>query len=354
DLCDYYGKCGVYGSCNIDNSPVCGCLKGFEPRVPEEWNQADWSNGCNRTNSLSCRGDGFAKFSNGFLKYSGLKLPDTDKSWFDRTISLEECRILCLKNCSCTAYAPLDISSGARGCLLWFDDLMDMKELNSSLQDVYIRMAKTELGSLEVQKSNKSNTRRKQEAIIISSSLLSFGVLVSCLALVFYKWKTRQQGRNMRRNQETKASVTNDEQHEEDIDLPLFDISTIASATNNFSSDNILGQGGFGLVYKGTLKDGREIAVKRLSENSRQGLQEFKSEVMNVVKLQHRNLVKLLGCCIQAEERMLIYEFMPNKSLDYFIFGLFLSRYFSFDFLFTNNCFLVWVIDLHAHKFHGS
>ncbi|XLU26884.1 hypothetical protein S245_062950, partial [Arachis hypogaea] len=95
---------------------------------------------------------------------------------------------------------------------------------------------------------------------------------------------------------------------------------TLISATNNFSANNILGKGGFEAVYKGVLEDGREIAVKRLSEDSRQGLQEFKSEVMHVVKLQHRNLVRLLGCCIQAEERILVYEFMPNKSLDYFIF----------------------------------
>ncbi|QHN95957.1 G-type lectin S-receptor-like serine/threonine-protein kinase [Arachis hypogaea] len=96
--------------------------------------------------------------------------------------------------------------------------------------------------------------------------------------------------------------------------------ATLISATNNFSANNILGKGGFEAVYKGVLEDGREIAVKRLSEDSRQGLQEFKSEVMHVVKLQHRNLVRLLGCCIQAEERILVYEFMPNKSLDYFIF----------------------------------
>ncbi|RYQ96965.1 hypothetical protein Ahy_B08g092923 isoform C [Arachis hypogaea] len=97
---------------------------------------------------------------------------------------------------------------------------------------------------------------------------------------------------------------------------------TITSATSNFSSDNILGTGGFGSVYKGILEDGQEIAVKRLSQNSSQGLQEFKNEVMHIAKLQHRNLVKLLGCCIQAGERMLIYEFMHNKSLDFFIFGL--------------------------------
>lgn len=123
------------------------------------------------------------------------------------------------------------------------------------------------------------------------------------------------------------TSVTDyvEESAVEDLELPYFDMVTISAATNHFASDNKIGQGGFGTVYKGVLPDGQEIAVKRLSKNSGQGLEEFKNEVILIANLQHRNLVKLLGCCIQGEERMLIYEYLPNKSLDNFLFGLAVS-----------------------------
>ncbi|KAL9315496.1 hypothetical protein ACSQ67_016497 [Phaseolus vulgaris] len=103
-------------------------------------------------------------------------------------------------------------------------------------------------------------------------------------------------------------------------ELLTFNLEKLVTATNEFHPSNKLGQGGFGPVYKGQLHDGREIAVKRLSRTSGQGLEEFMNEVVVISKLQHRNLVKLLGCCIEGEEKMLIYEYMPNKSLDTYIF----------------------------------
>ncbi|XP_026396014.1 cysteine-rich receptor-like protein kinase 10 [Papaver somniferum] len=98
-----------------------------------------------------------------------------------------------------------------------------------------------------------------------------------------------------------------------------FNFNMISDATNNFAEANKLGEGGFGPVYKGTLSDGQEIAVKRLSKSSGQGDQEFKNEVLLLAKLQHRNLARLLGFCLHEQEKLLVYELM-NASLDHFIF----------------------------------
>ncbi|PSS16252.1 G-type lectin S-receptor-like serine/threonine-protein kinase [Actinidia chinensis var. chinensis] len=233
DNCDRYALCGPYGSCNIDNSPACWCLKGFEPKAPGEWNVTDWSDGCARRTPLE-------EMETGFL--------DTP-------------------NCSCTAYTSLDIRGGGSGCLLWFGDLIDIRQCSENGQDLYVRMAGSELGMINL-------------------------------------------------NPEKECT---DEKNGQDIDLPLFDFLTIAKATNFFMVNNKLGEGGFGPANKGMLEKGLQIAVKRLSKSSKQGLDEFKNEVLCIAKLQHRNLVKLLGCCIE-EEQMLIYEYLPNKSLDSFIF----------------------------------
>ncbi|RDX57950.1 Cysteine-rich receptor-like protein kinase 10, partial [Mucuna pruriens] len=105
-----------------------------------------------------------------------------------------------------------------------------------------------------------------------------------------------------------------------DVESLQFDLAMVEAATNGFSDQNKIGQGGFGVVYKGVLPNGQEIAVKRLSVTSLQGAVEFRNEAALVAKLQHRNLVRLLGFCLEGQEKILIYEYIPNKSLDYFLF----------------------------------
>ncbi|CAN1223798.1 Cysteine-rich receptor-like protein kinase 4 [Linum perenne] len=102
--------------------------------------------------------------------------------------------------------------------------------------------------------------------------------------------------------------------------LRVYSFEEINKATNRFSLQNKLGRGGYGPVYKGVLPDGQEIAVKKLSETSTQGLHEFKNEVQLNARIQHVNLVRVLGYCIDNDEKMLIYEFMPNNSLDKYLY----------------------------------
>ncbi|XP_039815098.1 cysteine-rich receptor-like protein kinase 24 [Panicum virgatum] len=102
------------------------------------------------------------------------------------------------------------------------------------------------------------------------------------------------------------------------VEPEQLNLVVLRAATNNFSEGNKLGEGGFGEVFKGTLQDGTEIAVKRLSQNSSQGFQELKNELVLAAQLKHRNLVQLLGVSLQ-EEKLVIYKYMPNRSLDIFL-----------------------------------
>uniref|UniRef100_A0A0D9WYW7 Protein kinase domain-containing protein n=1 Tax=Leersia perrieri TaxID=77586 RepID=A0A0D9WYW7_9ORYZ len=104
------------------------------------------------------------------------------------------------------------------------------------------------------------------------------------------------------------------------IDSILIPLSTLRIAADNFAERNKLGEGGFGVVYKGVLPEGQEIAIKRLSQGSRQGIEELKAELVLVAKLRHKNLVSLIGVCLEEDEKLLVYEYMPNKSLDTVLF----------------------------------
>ncbi|XP_038990320.1 putative receptor-like protein kinase At4g00960 isoform X2 [Phoenix dactylifera] len=153
------------------------------------------------------------------------------------------------------------------------------------------------------------------------SSSGAMPIMISILAVVLagtslyciYCWRWRKRNAIRRAQIENLRPLPSS-------DLPLMDLSTIQAATNNFSEENKLGEGGFGPVYRGVLCGGNEVAIKRLSAKSRQGAVEFRNEVELIAKLQHRNLVRLLGFCAGKDEKLLIYEYLPNRSLDSYLF----------------------------------
>ncbi|XP_034891793.2 G-type lectin S-receptor-like serine/threonine-protein kinase RKS1 [Populus alba] len=301
--CDYYGYCGAYSTCEIANYNKfgCACLPGFEPKYPMEWSARDGSSGCVRkrlqTSSVCDHGEGF-------LKVKKVILPDTSAAaWVDMSRSRADCEVQCKRNCSCSAYAVIVIPGKGEGCLNWYKELVDIKYDSSESHDLYVRVDAYELAG-NTRKLNGS--REKTMLAILAPSIALLLFLISLSSYLRLK-KRAKEGTELQANRNSTESE-------------YFKLSTIMAATNNFSPANELGQGGFGSVYKGLLANGLEVAIKRLSRSSRQGIEEFKNEVMVIAKLQHRNLVKLLGYCNQDGEQMLIYEYLPNKSLDSFLF----------------------------------
>lgn len=125
-----------------------------------------------------------------------------------------------------------------------------------------------------------------------------------------------------------KKGILGGKNNEEELELRALDLQTghfrlrqIKAATNNFDPANKIGEGGFGPVYKGVLSDGAVIAVKQLSSKSKQGNREFVNEIGMISALQHPNLVKLYGCCIEGNQLLVIYEYMENNCLARALFG---------------------------------
>ncbi|XAR65795.1 Non-specific serine/threonine protein kinase [Bertholletia excelsa] len=299
--CDHYGHCGSFGNCDPSTGVAfeCTCLPGYKPQSARDWQLRDGTGGCVRKRqpvSTCDKGDRF-------MTLARAKLPDVLQAHYYGNLSPETCQETCLKNCSCTAYTTGEEVE----CITWHGDLNDSSVLPKGGLELYIRVDSIELAP---QSKKTKSSHGKKEAIAAGSIVV---VLLLIIFLVY--WLVS------RRKSEARLNILQASE-EHNLELPIFDFATIVRATNNFSIQNKIGEGGFGPVYKGCLSTEKEIAVKRLSINSRQGVNEFTNEVILIAKLQHRNLVRLLGCCSHREERMLVYEYMPNGSLDLFIFGL--------------------------------
>ncbi|OAY26069.1 hypothetical protein MANES_16G019000v8 [Manihot esculenta] len=329
--CEWYGVCGANSKCepNNVNTFECSCLPGYEPKFPRDWHLRDGSGGCVRRrlqSSPDCEN------GDGFLKVEHVKVPDTTAAtWVAMGMTHLDCEHECKKNCSCSAFSSIPIAGKGTGCLAWYGDLMDIIDLSDySGYDLYIRVDAFELA---VDGSKSYRFLQKKGMLVVGIPSLISVWLVIIIFIYFWFWKRRKavisKNRLNKKIFDSSIGLNNYEDSLEENglrgsgnqpNLIFFDFSTILAATNNFSATNILGQGGFGSVYKGKLSNGQEIAVKRMSKNSKQGIREFKNEAILIAKLQHRNLVKLIGCCIQKKEQVLIYEYLPNKSLDSFLF----------------------------------
>ncbi|KAJ0883913.1 putative protein kinase RLK-Pelle-DLSV family [Helianthus annuus] len=327
DDCSVYRVCGQFGVCKENDSSLCSCLPGFEPISPD-----DHSKGCRRTSNICDK-----NIKETFINRTMISMDDTTVPFFESD-NESACIKECLKNCYCLAYSYGSLNEGGtrnrkhvntRGC--WFWDTEPYNLNGEGTHNISFRISESSNVSINTP-SEKPKTERKSSSskLVLAISIASSALVLSLFCGIGYiTYKRLVNGRNNNQNKkESQSHSINEllhldhskEDDREGLDVPYFELESIIDATNDFAEENRLGQGGFGPVYKGKLPGGDEIAVKRLSSLSGQGLQEFKNEVTLIAKLQHRNLVRLLGYCIRGEEKMLLYEYLPNRSLDLFIF----------------------------------
>ncbi|KAF8043186.1 hypothetical protein BT93_A1507 [Corymbia citriodora subsp. variegata] len=286
--CEVHNLCGPFGVCSESTDNFCSCLPGFSITSIREWNLSDRSSGCKRNSNLSCAFSTSDGEKDRFLLSSNMKLPADSQSL--RVRNAKECRLSCLNNCSCTAYAFKD-----NACLVWFGDLFNVQQLaqgDSTASSFYLRLAASDV---------EDPGKMSRVTVIVAGSVSS---AVSILAIVLFAiWRWRR-----------KATVTT---KTVEGSLIAFAYRDLVVATKNFSEK--LGGGGFGSVFKGTLPDSSHIAVKKL-ESISQGEKQFRTEVSTIGTIQHVNLNRLRGFCSEGDERLLVYDFMLNGSLDYHLF----------------------------------
>ncbi|GAA0168920.1 transmembrane signal receptor [Lithospermum erythrorhizon] len=341
-LCSVYNACGTYGNCkNInEQKKKCNCLEGFRPLDSEEWKSGRYTDGCRRKTEIAC---GRSSERDTFLHLNSVRLVQADLRFgYDFEVN---CSDHCLGDCQCLAYSFFgangrsgSIDNARSGCWIWKKDLRDLQEGIDGGRSLSVRISVSDLSSPSQHNKTtadepgpKNSSHIKQRILIISTTVIA--IVICILSYLFYRRNncSNQRARTSTGNSgslqptvfitESQAKNTTEGNIRKSIDVSFFKFQTILVATDNFSEANKLGEGGFGPVYLGTFGDEQYLAVKRLSSHSGQGVEEFQNEVALIAKLQHRNLVRVLGYCVEKDERVLLYEYMPNKSLDMFIFN---------------------------------
>ncbi|GLJ28331.1 hypothetical protein SUGI_0556740 [Cryptomeria japonica] len=299
DQCKVYGLCGANAACigyTVLNAHVtgnanvtCTCLQGFRPKSSHAWDSQEWwLGGCVRRSPLQCT---FSNSTDRFLEVKDKHLPDDQAATYSKEQTLSGCQLACLINCSCMAFWLTNSSLPL--CRIWFGDLMNVRD-SAGGQSFYLRLAASELRDSTLKRRNKSFGLH----ILLPGGAAAL-VLVLVLA-VFIMWK---RGKMLK---------------EDDVPTSLraFTFRKLRVATRNFRHK--LGSGSFGSVFKGTLADKTLIAVKKL-EGLAGTEKQFRAEISTIGEIQHVNLVRLLGFCAEGSQRLLVYEYMPNSSLDSFL-----------------------------------
>ncbi|PRQ38142.1 putative protein kinase RLK-Pelle-DLSV family [Rosa chinensis] len=277
--------------------------------------------GCQTWRQPSCRHlDNTFEEGNGYFDTTTISNATTTSDP-NTSLSTNDCKAACWENCDCVGFNFL--FDNQTGCKFWNGNWEFTQGLSgySSSTNLYFLTTKI----------SPSGANKRLRPIIIVSVVGIVVLLLLCIVWFGLRRKSAISGKNGTRIEnelldlmKSDRSIDSVEGHENDGNmghgLRVFSYASVLSATCNFSAENKLGEGGFGPVYKGKLITGRDIAVKKLSRRSGQGTLEFKNELILISELQHKNLVRLLGFCVHCEERMLIYEYMPNKSLDFFLF----------------------------------
>ncbi|CAI9088617.1 OLC1v1023001C1 [Oldenlandia corymbosa var. corymbosa] len=255
--------------------------------------------------------------------YNTMDMGTSDYARCGPNISLDDCKNLCFKDCTCTAYSSLDVRNGGSGCLLCYPKA----SLYASLEPQLPTPPRPPPAPAIPDTPTAANVQpdgKKKRSILVWLLPLSILILVLLgIGLILYKYRRIRKHPKIKPEGVSKRTSGKDYINKPEgkkIELPQFEFYRLVQATNNFSPENKLGEGGYGPVYLGVLEEGQEIAVKRLSKSSEQGADQFRNEARCIAQLQHRNLVKLLGCCVEGEEKILIYEYMRHGSLDYWIF----------------------------------
>ncbi|XP_021315619.1 G-type lectin S-receptor-like serine/threonine-protein kinase At4g27290 isoform X4 [Sorghum bicolor] len=273
--CDSYAFCGPNAICS---SAVCQCLPEFLPKSPIDWNQRNFAGGCVRSVSpFSCSS------ANGFSRISLVKVPDTQNATLVQVKSLDDCRELCLRNCSCNAYAYA--LPGEGDCVMWSGDLLDTVQLTLGTNDLYTRISHND------DPSHTGFCYRRSQRKHLPLVLELFGTE-----------HERAPGSKLTAHLEQSL-----------------DLDAIRVATNNFAERNSIISTRSKTIYKGTLPNVGDLTIKRV--NTEAGLEELKNEVKILARLHHPNVIRMMGSCIGNNDNLICYEYMPGGSLDAVLFA---------------------------------